>query len=104
LNPTILSLDVQEDIMNKSELVAAVAKSTGESQAAVGRVIDAMFDAIGGAIKGGDKVTIPGYLSVEKGRRAARTGRNPQTGATIQIAAANTVKVSAGSKLKAAVK
>ncbi|MEY4994799.1 MAG: hypothetical protein RLZ65_648, partial [Actinomycetota bacterium] len=52
----------------------------------------------------GDKVTIPGYLTVDKGRRAARTGRNPQTGATIQIAAANTVKVSAGSKLKAAVK
>jgi DNA-binding protein HU-beta len=72
--------------MNKSELVAAVAAHTGESQAA------------------GNKVTIPGYLSVDKGHRAARTGRNPQTGATIQIAAANTVKVSAGSKLKAAVK
>ncbi|HEY7854121.1 MAG TPA: HU family DNA-binding protein, partial [Aquiluna sp.] len=86
------------------ELVAAVAKHTGESQAAVGRVIDAMFDTIGASIAKGDKVTIPGYLSVDKGHRAARTGRNPQTGATIQIAAANTVKVSAGSKLKAAVK
>ena len=90
--------------MNKSELVAAVAKHTGESQAAVGRVIDAMFDTIGASIAKGDKVTIPGYLSVDKGHRAARAGRNPQTGATIQIAAANTVKVSAGSKLKAAVK
>ena len=90
--------------MNKSELVAAVAKHTGESQAAVGRVIDAMFDTIGASIAKGDKVTIPGYLSVDKGHRAARSGRNPQTGATIQIAAANTVKVSAGSKLKAAVK
>jgi DNA-binding protein HU-beta len=99
-----MSLIVQEDHMNKSELVAAVAKHTGESQAAVGRVIDAMFDTIGASIAKGDKVTIPGYLSVDKGRRAARTGRNPQTGATIQIAAANTVKVSAGSKLKAAVK
>ncbi|MEK9536279.1 MAG: HU family DNA-binding protein, partial [Aquiluna sp.] len=85
-------------------LVAAVAASTGESQAAVGRVIDAMFDAIAGSIKKGDKVTIPGYLTVDKGHRSARTGRNPQTGATIQIPAANTVKVSAGSKLKAAVK
>ena len=90
--------------MNKSELVAAVAKHTGESQAAVGRVIDAMFATIGASIAKGDKVTIPGYLSVSKGHRAARAGRNPQTGATIQIAAANTVKVSAGSKLKAAVK
>lgn len=87
--------------MNKSELVAAIAAETGESQAAVNRVIDSMFDIIGKSIKKGNKVTIPGYLSVDKGRRAARTGRNPQTGATIQIAAANTVKVSAGSKLKA---
>lgn len=90
--------------MNKTELIAAVAKKTGESQAAVGRVIDAMFDAIAASVKSGKKVTIPGYLTVDKGRRAARTGRNPRTGATIQIAAANTVKVSAGSKLKAAVK
>ena len=90
--------------MNKSELVAAIAAETGESQAAVNRVIDSMFDIIGKSIKKGNKVTIPGYLSVDKGRRAARTGRNPQTGATIQIAAANTVKVSAGSKLKAYVK
>lgn len=90
--------------MNKSELVAAVAKHTGESQAAVGRVIDAMFETIAGSVKKGEKVTIPGYLTVAKGHRAARSGRNPQTGATIQIAAANTVKVSAGSKLKAAVK
>jgi len=90
--------------MNKSDLVSAVAQHTGESQAAVGRVIDAMFDTIGASIAKGDKVTIPGYLTVDKGHRAARAGRNPQTGATIQIAAANTVKVSAGSKLKAAVK
>lgn len=90
--------------MNKSELVAAIAESTGESQAAVNRIVDAMFDTIAGQVKNGTKVTIPGWLSVERGFRAARTGRNPQTGATIQIAASNTVKVSAGSKLKAAVK
>lgn len=90
--------------MNKSELVAAIAESTGESQAAVNRIVDAMFDTIANQVKNGTKVTIPGWLSVEKGHRAARAGRNPQTGATIQIAASNTVKVSAGSKLKAAVK
>ncbi|CAB4557823.1 MAG: HU family DNA-binding protein [Rhodoluna sp.] len=90
--------------MNKSELVAAIADSTGESQAAVNRIVDAMFDTIAKEIRKGTKVTIPGWLSVEKGFRAARAGRNPQTGATIQIAASNTVKVSAGSKLKASVK
>jgi DNA-binding protein HU-beta len=90
--------------LNKGELVAAIAASTGESQAAVNRVVDALFETIASSIKKGEKVTIPGWLSVDKGHRAARTGRNPQTGATIQIAAANTVKVSAGSKLKAAVK
>jgi DNA-binding protein HU-beta len=70
--------------MNKSELVAAIADSTGESQAAVNRIVDAMFDTIAKEIRGGTKVTIPGWLSVEKGFRAARAGRNPQTGATIQ--------------------
>ncbi len=90
--------------MNKSELVAAIAESTGESQAAVNRIVDAMFDTIATQVRRGTKVTIPGWLSVEKGYRAARAGRNPQTGATIQIAASNTVKVSAGSKRKASVK
>ena len=90
--------------LNKSELVAAIAAETGESQAAVNRVVDSFFDVITKTIVKGGKVTITGYLSFEKGHRAARQGRNPQTGATIQIAAANTVKVSAGSKLKAAVK
>jgi DNA-binding protein HU-beta len=99
---------VQEDNMantlNKGDLVAAVAAHTGESQAAVNRVVDALFETISKTVAKGDKVTIPGWLSVSKGFRSARTGRNPQTGATIQIAASNTVKVSAGSKLKAAVK
>ncbi|MEY4451022.1 MAG: hypothetical protein RLZZ380_143 [Actinomycetota bacterium] len=90
--------------LNKGELVAAIAAHTGESQAAVNRVVDALFETIAKTVAKGDKVTIPGWISVEKGHRAARQGRNPQTGATIQIAASNTVKVSAGSKLKAAVK
>jgi len=90
--------------LNKSELVAAVAAHTGESQAAVNRVVDALFETIAKEVGSGGKVTIPGWLSVEKGHRAARMGRNPQTGAEIQIAASATVKVSAGSKLKASVK
>ncbi|MEY4986217.1 MAG: hypothetical protein RLZZ359_1103, partial [Actinomycetota bacterium] len=53
-------------------------------QAAVNRVVDAFFETIAKTVAKGGKVTIPGWLSVEKGHRAARTGRNPQTGATIQ--------------------
>ena len=50
----------------------------------------------------GEKLTLPGFLAFEQSSRSARTGRNPQTGETIQIAASKTVKVTAGSKLKAA--
>ena len=90
--------------LNKTDLVAKIAASTGESQAAVSRVLDGFFAALEGAVKAGEKVTIPGWLAVEKTHRAARTGRNPQTGAVIQIPAGYGVKVSAGSKLKAAAK
>ena len=90
--------------LNKSEVVAAVAAHTNLSQAAVNGVLDALFATISAEIVQGGKVTIPGFLSVERTSRAARTGRNPQTGATIQIAAGHSVKISAGSKLKAAVK
>ncbi|HET8958048.1 DNA-binding protein HU-beta [Microcella putealis] len=90
--------------MNRSELVAAVAAESGLSQADVNRVLDGLFSTVSGAVAQGTKVSIPGWLSFERTSRAARTGRNPQTGETIQIAASNGVKVSAGSKLKAAVK
>ena len=90
--------------LNKTELVAKIAASTGQSQATVDTVLGGLFAALEGAVKSGDKVTIPGWLSVEKTHRAARTGRNPQTGAEIAIPAGHRVKLTAGSKLKAAVK
>ncbi len=90
--------------MNRSELVAAVAAETGHTQPAVNGVVDAIFDVVTSELKKGTKVSIPGWLSFERTHRAARMGRNPQTGAAIQIAASNSVKVSAGSKLKASVK
>jgi DNA-binding protein HU-beta len=90
--------------MNRSELVAAVAANSGLSQADVNRVVDGLFSVLSDAVSKGTKVSIPGWLSVQRTARAARTGRNPQTGATIQIAASNGVKISAGSKLKAAAK
>jgi DNA-binding protein HU-beta len=90
--------------LNRTELVAAVAAESGQSQAAVNGVLDALFSTLATNVAAGTKVTIPGWLAVERTHRAARAGRNPQTGATIQIAASNGVKISAGSKLKAAAK
>ncbi|MBF4562405.1 HU family DNA-binding protein [Microbacterium sp. VKM Ac-2870] len=90
--------------ITKTELVASIASATGESQATVGRVVDGLFSAVSEAVAKGEKVTIPGFISFEQVATAARTGRNPQTGAEIKIAAGKRVKVTAGSKLKAAVK
>jgi DNA-binding protein HU-beta len=90
--------------LNKTELVAAVAAASGQSQAAVGGVLDAFFATIADTVSNGGKVTIPGWLAAERTATAARTGRNPQTGAEIQIAAGHRVKLTAGSKLKASVK
>ena len=88
---------------NRSELVAEVAAKAETSQTAVNGVLDALFSVFESSVAAGDKITIPGWLSIERTDRAARTGRNPQTGETIQIAAGHSVKLTAGSKLKAAV-
>lgn len=88
---------------NRSELVAEVAEKAGTTQAAVNGVLDAMFQVFESSVSEGEKVTIPGWMSVERTDRAARQGRNPQTGETIQIPAGHGVKLTAGSKLKAAV-
>ena len=90
--------------LNKTELVAKIAASTGQSQATVDAVLGGLFDTLAESVCSGTKVSIPGWLAVERTHRAARTGRNPQTGATIDIPAGYSVKVSAGSKLKAAAK
>lgn len=88
---------------NRSELVAEVAEKAGTTQAAVNGVLDAMFQVFENSVSNGEKITIPGWMSVERTDRAARQGRNPQTGETIQIPAGHGVKLTAGSKLKAAV-
>jgi DNA-binding protein HU-beta len=90
--------------LNKTDLVAAIAAETGQSQASVSGVIDSLFGVLASSVGEGTKVSIPGWLSVERTHRAAREGRNPATGETIQIAAGYGVKISAGSKLKAAAK
>ncbi|GGH62338.1 HU family DNA-binding protein [Rothia aerolata] len=88
---------------NRSELVAEVAEKAGTSQAAVNGVLDALFQVFESSVAKGEKITIPGWMAIERTDRAARTGRNPQTGETIQIPAGHGVKLTAGSKLKAAV-
>jgi DNA-binding protein HU-beta len=90
--------------LNRTEFVAAVAAESGQSQADVSRVVDAIFSVLATSVGEGTKVSIPGWLAVERTSRAARVGRNPQTGESINIAASNGVKVTAGSKLKAAAK
>ena len=90
--------------MNKAELVSAVAAKTGQSNAAVSSVLGAIEDVITDTVSGGGKVTLPGFLSFERADRAARTGRNPATGAEIQIAATRVPKVKVGKTFKDAVK
>ena len=88
--------------MTKTELVAAIAERTGVSKTDVDSALQGLFDVVGQVVaKGEEKVSYPGFISFEQTHRAARTGRNPQTGETIQVPAGKAVKVSAGSKLKA---
>jgi DNA-binding protein HU-beta len=89
--------------MNKPDLVDAVAASTGDSRTATGEAINAVLDVITRAVTAGDVVQLVGFGSFSMGQRAARTGRNPSTGAEIQIAAAKTVKFTAGKAFKDAV-
>lgn len=86
--------------MNKGELISSIADSTGESKASVSKITDALLGTIGDSLAGGNDVAIVGFGTWKKKERAARTGRNPQTGEAIQIAAKNTVTFSAGKALK----
>jgi DNA-binding protein HU-beta len=89
--------------MNKSELVEAIAKRTGGSKAMTDSMVDAFVDSVTGCLRKGETVTLVGFGTFSQGKRAARTGRNPQTGAAIKIPAARTAKFTAGARLKAAV-
>lgn len=89
--------------MNKSELIDAIAASADISKAAAGRALDAMTESVTSALKDGDQVTLIGFGTFSVKDRAARTGRNPQTGAEIQIAAAKVPSFKAGKALKDAV-
>jgi DNA-binding protein HU-beta len=90
--------------ISRNELVAALAKKADTSKTEADAVLSAFSDILVESVAGGDKVSIPGILSVERVARAARTGRNPSTGETIDIPAGFGVKLSVGSRLKAAAK
>ena len=89
--------------MNKNDLVSAVADSSGLTKADAGRAVDAVFDSIASALKSGGDVRIVGFGTFSVKDRAARTGRNPQTGKTIEIPAARVPGFKAGKGLKDAV-
>ena len=89
--------------MNKEDLVNVVAKTTC-SKAEAANVVNAVLDAIKKVLKKGGKVTLVGFGTFSVSKRAARTGRNPQTGKPIKIAAKKVPKFKAGKALKDAVK
>lgn len=85
--------------MNKSELIDAMAADAGISKAAAKLALESMISSVGKTLKGGGRVSLVGFGSWSISNRAARDGRNPQTGATIKIAAKNVVKFKAGAEL-----
>lgn len=90
--------------LSRSDLEAKIAESTGLPRTQVADVLRSFEQEVTSALVAGDSVRLAGFLSLETSQRAARKGRNPQTGAEIDIPAARVVKVSAGAPLKNAVK
>ncbi len=90
--------------MNKSELIDAIAVSADISKAAAGRALDGAMDAVKNALQNGEMVTLVGFGSFYVGERAARTGRNPRSGAAIKIKAAKVPKFRPGKGLKDSLK
>lgn len=90
--------------MTKQELVDKMAKDADISKAAADKALNSFVDGIKKTLKKGNKVTLVGFGTFSVGKRAARTGRNPQTGATIKIKASKAPKFKAGKGFKDAIK
>jgi len=90
--------------MTKMDLIEKVAAKVGLTKADAGRAVDALLDSVTGALAKGEKVTVTGFGTFEVRQRAARMGRNPQTGAPLHIAATKTPAFKSGKALKDAVK
>ena len=89
--------------MNKEELVAEIAKATNVSQRSVSTILSALVETVEKTVSKGEKVTLVGFGTFERRERAARTGRNPQTGAELKIPAKKVPAFSAGKKFEDAV-
>ena len=85
--------------MNKGDLINKIADGANLSKAQAGEALNSVLDSIADALKKGDKVTLIGFGTFSVSKRDARTGRNPQTGDTIKIAAKNVVKFKPGKEL-----
>jgi len=96
---TFIVKPIKKFKMNKAELIDAIAASAKLSKADAGRALDATIDSINKALKKGDRIGLVGFGSFSVAKRAARTGRNPQTGKEIKIAAKKVVKFKAGAEL-----
>ncbi len=89
--------------MNKNELIERMAEKTGLNKTDVSSAIDAFTDSITEALKAGEEVVLVGFGGYKVSHRKARTGRHPQTGQPMQIAASKAVKFKVGKKLKDAI-
>ena len=89
--------------MNKTNLIDAMAEDAGISKASAKKALESFLENVEGALKKEERVSLVGFGSWSVSKRAAREGRNPQTGKTIKIAAKNVVKFKAGSELQKAV-
>ena len=89
--------------MSKQDLINDIAAATGLTKTSAGRALDATTDAITKSLKKGESVTLIGFGTFKVSKRAARAGRNPQTGAALKIAARNAATFTAGKALKVAV-
>lgn len=89
--------------MNKNDLISAVAESSGLSRNDAVKAVEGVFEAISGALKGGDEVRLVGFGTFSVAKRKASTGRNPRTGEAMEIKASVQPKFKAGKSLKDAV-
>ena len=87
--------------MNKAELIAKIADDAGITKTQANATVDSFVDAVTKSLKKGDKVTLVGFGTFSVSKRAARNGRNPQTGAVIKIKARKVAKFKAGKELSA---
>lgn len=87
--------------MNKAEFVDSIVQKTGWSRREAETAVKAMLDTVTDVVAGGEKVTLPGFGTFEKRERAARTARNPQTGAAVKVKKTSVPAFKAGTRFKA---